>query len=123
MVTIELILSCGLMRHGFLDFPSRKFTDYICQSLARPLGSGLKFDKNGGSYQTFEAYCKGVWRFARSTAYQFIDSVKVIENVRHCGQIPMTESQTRPLAKLDPAQQREVWQKAVDTDANAPVKK
>jgi len=74
--------------------------------------------KNGGEYGTFEAYCKGVWEFARRTAYQFIDSVQVIENVRHGAQIevlPTNERQTRPLAKLEPSQQREAWQKAVET--------
>lgn len=71
--------------------------------------------KNGGFYQTFEAYCKGTWSLARSTAYQFIDSAKIIENVRNCGQTPQTESQTRPLARLNPAQQKEAWQKAVST--------
>jgi hypothetical protein len=73
--------------------------------------------KNGGEYGTFEAYCKGVWDFARRTAYQFIDSVQVMENVRHGAQIeilPANERQTRPLIKLskEPEKQREAWQKA-----------
>ena len=66
-------------------------------------------------YETFEAYCKARWDFARRTAYQFIDSVKVIDNVRNCAQAPVNESQTRPLARLEPDQQREAWQKAVAT--------
>jgi len=66
-------------------------------------------------YETFEAYCKARWDFARRTAYQFIDSVKVIENVRNCAQTPANEYQTRPLARLEPDQQREAWQKAVAT--------
>lgn len=66
---------------------------------------------------TFEKYCMVRWGFARATAYQFIDSVKVIDNVRNCGQnnLPINESQTRPLARLEPDQQREAWQKAVET--------
>jgi hypothetical protein len=55
---------------------------------------------------------------ARQTAYQLIDSASVIENVRNCGQtetIPTNEFQARPLARLDPEQQREAWQKAVST--------
>jgi hypothetical protein len=31
-------------------------------------------------YKTFEEYCKGKWQYARRTAYQLIDSVKVFEN-------------------------------------------
>lgn len=66
-------------------------------------------------YNTFEQYCKERWDFARRTAYQFIDSVKVIDNVRNCAQTPINESQTRPLARLEPEQQREAWKKAVET--------
>lgn len=58
-----------------------------------------------------------MWDFARRTAYQLIDSVKIIENVRNCAQklLPETESQARPLTKLEPEQQREAWKKAVET--------
>lgn len=73
--------------------------------------------KNGGNYRTFEQYCKDQWSIARRTAYQFIDSAKVLENVRNCAQvIPATESQTRPLSQIkDPDQQREAWERAVET--------
>jgi hypothetical protein len=71
--------------------------------------------KNGGEYQTFELYCKGVWDFKRTYAFYMIESARVIENVHNCERIPMTESQTRPLARLEPDQQREAWQKAVET--------
>lgn len=69
-------------------------------------------------YKTFGEYCLKKWQYARQTAYQFIDSVKVVENVRHGGQteiLPTNERQTRPLTSLEPEQQQEVWQKAVDT--------
>jgi hypothetical protein len=72
-------------------------------------------------YNTFEQYCKERWDFARRTAYQFIDSVKVIDNVRNCAQTPINESQTRPLARLEPEQQKEVWQKAVETAPDGKV--
>jgi hypothetical protein len=66
-------------------------------------------------FDTFEAYCKARWSFTRQTAYQFIDSARVIENVSDCLQRPANEYQTRPLARLEPDQQREAWQKAVET--------
>jgi hypothetical protein len=53
------------------------------------------------------------WDFTRQTAYQLIDSSKVIENVSHGLQdapIPTNERQTRPLARLEPEQQKEAWQ-------------
>jgi len=61
--------------------------------------------ENRETHRTFEEYCKERWGFARRTAYQFIDSAKVIENVRNCAQIPQTESQARPLTKLPPSEQ------------------
>jgi len=64
------------------------------------------------------------WDFARRTAYQFIDSVKVIDNVRNCAQtevLPINESQTRPLARLEPEKQKEAWQRAVETAPNGKV--
>lgn len=77
--------------------------------------------KNGGGYGTFEAYCQDTWNFSRSHAYRFIDSVKVIENLSPTGDKPISERQTRPLAKLEPEQQKEVWQKAVETEPDGKV--
>ena len=45
-----------------------------------------------------------------------MDSVKVINNVSESEtKQPINLEQTRPLSKLEPAQQREAWQKAVET--------
>jgi hypothetical protein len=69
--------------------------------------------KEGGKYQTFEAYCKGAWDMSKGHAYRLIDSANVIDAVSPIGDIkPTTESQARPLARLDPDQQCEAWQKA-----------
>ncbi len=73
-------------------------------------------------YETFEAYCKARWLFTQDSAYQFIDSARVIENVSDCLQSAgANEYQTRPLARLEPEQQREVWQKAVETAPDGKV--
>ena len=67
-------------------------------------------------YDTFEAYCKHRWDFNRAHAYRLMDSVKVINNVSESEtKQPINLEQTRPLSKLEPAQQREAWQKAVET--------
>lgn len=67
-------------------------------------------------YDTFEAYCKERWDFGRSYAYRLMDSAKVIQSVSPIGdKVPTTENQTRPLARLKLEQQREAWQKAVET--------
>ena len=75
-------------------------------------------------FETFKEYCRTRWDMARQTAYQLIDSASVIENVRNCGQtetIPTNEYQARPLARLDPDQQREAWKKAVETAPDGKV--
>jgi hypothetical protein len=64
-------------------------------------------------YDTFEAYCKGRWDLSRPRAYQLIDAVEVKNNLSTTVDIP--ERQIRPLAKLQPEQQRTAWQKAVET--------
>lgn len=67
-------------------------------------------------FDTFEAYCKARWDFNRAHAYRLMDSVKVINNVSESEtKKPVNLEQTRPLAKLEPDQQREAWQKAVET--------
>jgi len=71
--------------------------------------------KNGGGYGTFEAYCQDTWNLSRPRAYQLIDSAKVKNNLSTNVDIPKTESQTRPLSKLQPEQQKEAWKKAIAT--------
>ena len=67
-------------------------------------------------YDTFEAYCKHRWDFNRAYAYRLMGSAQVIDAVSPIGiQSPDNERQTRPLARLEPDQQREAWQKAVAT--------
>lgn len=66
-------------------------------------------------FQTFEEYCKARWDFSRQRAYQLIESVTVKNNLSTPVDIQITEYQIRPLSKLEPAQQREAWKKAVET--------
>jgi hypothetical protein len=48
---------------------------------------------------------------ARRTAYQYIEASTVTENVRNCAQtVPATESQARPLTKLQPEEQPVAWE-------------
>lgn len=71
--------------------------------------------KNGGQYQTFEDYCRGVWDMSRPRAYQLIDAAEVKTNLSTVVDIPIPERQIRPLTRLEPEKQREAWQKAVET--------
>jgi hypothetical protein len=52
--------------------------------------------RNGGEYQTFEAYCKGAWDFTKSYANYLISSNEVMENLTTTVVKPSAERQTRP---------------------------
>jgi predicted nuclease with TOPRIM domain len=66
-------------------------------------------------YGTFEEYCAERWSISRPRAYQFIDAAEVRSNLSTMVDIepPVSERQTRPLARLSPDQQRQAWQAAV----------
>ncbi len=70
------------------------------------------------SHATFEQYTKERFDCARSTAYQLITGVEVIENVRNadktCPVLPEKESLARPLAKLEPEEQAKAWDMAIN---------
>ena len=57
-------------------------------------------------FDTFEHYCRERWQFTRMRASQLIAASGVVENVNNCLQKPTTESQVRPLTKLEPEQQK-----------------
>ena len=66
------------------------------------------------THSTFEDYCKDKWDMSRPRAYQFIESSLVHDNLSTMVDItPTSERQTRPLTKLEPEQQIEVWQNEV----------
>lgn len=73
-------------------------------------------------YRTFEEYCKDRWQMDRSYAYRVIEASEVRSNLSPIGnKLPETESQARELKGLEPDQQRQVWQKAVETAPNGKV--
>jgi hypothetical protein len=67
-------------------------------------------------YGTFEEYCQRRWGVSRPYAYQLMDASVVVENVSAIADIiPINEAQARPLTRLDPEAQRQVWREVVDT--------
>lgn len=67
-------------------------------------------------FGTFEDYCRERWAMSRPRAYQLIEAAETVSGLSTIVDIlPKTESQARPLAKLEPEQQREVWQQVIDT--------
>lgn len=69
-------------------------------------------------YGTFEDYCQSRWGFTDRRARMFIDSASVLANLQTGTIVPIlpaTESQARPLTKLEPAEQVRVWEQVVAT--------
>lgn len=88
----------------------------VGKALAKIRDGGLYKIKNGGEYGTFEDYCKGVWDMGINYSEKLMKSATVMKNIESSTIVlPTTESQARPLAKLEPDQQREAWSKAVET--------
>ncbi len=70
------------------------------------------------THKSFEEYCRDRFGYNRSHSYQLIDAAIVVDNLQKCPQFvdifPNREGQVRPLTKLEPDQQRLVWQQAVE---------
>jgi hypothetical protein len=67
------------------------------------------------THYTFAGYCRERWRMGHSHAQRMIAAAKVVENLSPIGDAvkPTHESQVRPLAPLEPEEQRVVWSQAV----------
>lgn len=70
-----------------------------------------------GQFSTFEDYCQQRWSLSRPRAYQMLQATNVAANLSTVVDTPApkNEAQTRPLTRLEPEQQREAWQQAVET--------
>ena len=65
-------------------------------------------------YSTFEDYCREQWGMSRIHAHRMIEAAYVTNNLLPIGNIlPRTESQARPLASLEPAEQVEAWKRVI----------
>ncbi len=70
------------------------------------------------THKTFDEYCLDRFGYNRSRSYQLVDAAVVVDNLQKCPQIvdilPTAEGQVRPMTKLEPQEQQEVWLKAVE---------
>jgi DNA modification methylase len=86
------------------------------------VGSALQEIKERRLYRaefgTFDEYCRDRWGISRIHAHRLIEASSVAENLLPVGNIPTSERQARPLASLDPDEQREAWTRAVETAPN-----
>lgn len=81
------------------------------------------------THQTFEEYCRERFGYQRRHSYQLIEAAAVVENLCANGAqksldingaqvLPTSERQVRALTQLEPAEQIEVWQQAVEAAGN-----
>jgi phage N-6-adenine-methyltransferase len=66
-------------------------------------------------FSTFSEYCQTRWGLTRAYGDRLIAAAETVRRLTPIGVIPANESQARPLTKLEPEEQPEVWQRAVDT--------
>ncbi|MHC5916736.1 MAG: hypothetical protein ACYTXE_38470 [Nostoc sp.] len=71
------------------------------------------------THKTFEEYCRDRFGHSRRQSYLLMDAAVVFHNlVEICDQfdhkMPTAEGQVRPMTKLEPQEQQEVWLRAVE---------
>lgn len=67
-------------------------------------------------FGTFESYCQDKWQLSKTHVNRLVQSSEVVRNIEMTpiGVKPKTESQARPLTKLEPELQSEVWNETVN---------
>jgi len=69
------------------------------------------------THSRFDHYCRDRFGFSQQNADLLIRAAKVIDNLRvttnGCNFLPTSERQVRPITKLEPDEQRFVWEEAV----------
>lgn len=70
------------------------------------------------THHTFEEYCRVRFGSSRRQPYLLMDAAIVFDNLlEKCDPLdhilPTSERQVRPMTKLEPHEQQEVWQQAV----------
>jgi hypothetical protein len=71
------------------------------------------------THRTFEDYCRDRFGHSRRQSYLLMDAAVVFDNlVEICDQfdhkLPTAEGQVRPMTKLEPQKQQEVWLRSVE---------
>ena len=67
-------------------------------------------------HKNFNFYCRERWDMAHRTAYQFIAAAVVIDHLCDFDVLPINEAQARPLTRLLPDQQIDVWGIVLEQD-------
>lgn len=74
------------------------------------------------THSRFDHYCRDRFGFSQQNADLLIRAAGVIDNLKittiGCNFFPTNERQVRPLTKLEPNEQRQVWQQAIEAAGN-----
>ncbi len=114
---------------------ARKRLDELERTIERGLqtfvnvGNALREIKKDNLYtvehDTFEKYCNARWGMNRAHAYRLMDGAQATENIRVSPigdkSLPATESQARPLTKLEADEQPVAWELAVEKAGDGKV--
>jgi hypothetical protein len=74
------------------------------------------------THSTFEEYCRERWMFSKTHANRMIEASEIVGNLAPIGAKPTSESQVRPLAGLEPENQRIIWEQAIEeSDGGQPT--
>ncbi len=108
-----------------LDSDDKNGTDYVRNKFvpkAEEIFAGLPEIRDSRLYRqqfsTFEAYCRERWGMGKAYSHRLIAAAEVVSILSPIGDtIPQTESQARPLTRLEPEVQREVWRELVEVSS------
>lgn len=76
------------------------------------------------NHSTFERYARERWDMSRAYAYQKIKAANVVTNLSAVADIlPINEAQARPLSRLTPDEQRQVWSRVLAETKDKPTAK
>lgn len=121
----EAMIDCALDKlEAHLDHGLEVFHDSAGPALLKVRDKRLYRAK----YRTFERYCRERWKKGKTRAYQLMEAIVVVSNLStmvdkfecQTNILPQNERQVRPLVSLEPDQQREAWQSAVEAAAPKP---
>jgi hypothetical protein len=82
------------------------------------------YEKNGWEalgYKSWRDCVKAEFHVGQAYLYRQLEAARIEKEVSPIGENPIPESQLRPLTKLEPEQQVQAWQQAVETAPNGKV--
>jgi hypothetical protein len=116
-----------IIAEGIVDFLEvgealARFTESKLQRFFDVLDALLRF-RQGRRYRhlgfgTWDDYCRDKIGHGKDHINRLIVAAQVSSDLMPIGIIPRSESQARPLVRLEPDQRREAWQLAVESSPN-----